>query len=125
MSVATALAPYLEDGSVLVLGESAPEEFERGIGRIPSLQRLFDRVQVVEGDEERTRNILAAVRDEQKLPIADTVLEQLQEISGQFLSHICRPGNAVALLRAVMQQAKEAGRGVGFRDVLDSLSKSS
>jgi ATP-dependent Clp protease ATP-binding subunit ClpC len=125
MSVATALAPYLEEGSVLVLGESAPEEFERGIGRIPSLQRLFDRVQVVEGDEERTRNILAAVRDEQKLPITDAVLEQLQEISGQFLSHICRPGNAVALLRSVIQHARESERQVGFRDVLDSLSKSS
>jgi DNA polymerase III delta prime subunit len=125
MSVATALAPYLEEGSVLVLGESAPEEFERGIGRIPSLQRLFDRVQIVEADEERTRGILTAVRDEEKLPIADTVLTQLQEISGQFLGHICRPGNAVALLRSVIQHAKELQRDVGFRDVLDSLSKSS
>src|SRR5437899_1642277 len=73
-SVATALAPYLEDGSVLVLGESAPEEFERGIGRVPSLQRLFDRVQILEADAEHTRKILAAVRDEEKLPITDHVL---------------------------------------------------
>lgn len=125
MSVATALAPYIEEGSVLVLGESAPEEFERGIGRISSLQRLFDRVQITESDEERTRQILAAVRDEEKLPVADAVLTQLQEISGQFLSHICRPGNAVALLRSVIQHAKESQREVGFREVLDSLSKSS
>jgi len=125
MSVATALAPYLEEGSVLLIGESAPEEFERGIGTTPSLQRLFDCVQILEADEERTSKILAAVRDEEAVPVSDDVLGQVQEISGQFLSHICRPGNAVALLRAVMQQAKEAGRGVGFRDVLDSLSKSS
>jgi ATP-dependent Clp protease ATP-binding subunit ClpC len=125
MSVATALAPYLEEGCVLLLGESAPEEFERGIGRIPSLQRLFDRVQILEADEERTLQILTAVRDEEKLPIADSVLTQLQEISGQFLGHICRPGNAVALLRSVIQHARESQREVGFRDVLDSLSKSS
>lgn len=125
MSVATALAPYLEEGSVLLLGESAPEEFERGIGRIPSLQRLFDRVQVLPADEERTGKILAAVRDEEKMPITDEVLTSLQEISGQFLSHIARPGNAVALLRLVIQHAREAGRPAGLRDVLDSLSKSS
>jgi ATP-dependent Clp protease ATP-binding subunit ClpC len=125
MSVATALAPYLEEGSLLVIGESAPEEFERGLGRIPSLQRLFDRVQVVEASEEQTRDILAAVRDEENLPIDDAVLSQLQEISGQFLGHVSRPGNAVALLRSVIQHAKESERQVGFRDVLDSLSKSS
>jgi ATP-dependent Clp protease ATP-binding subunit ClpA/protein subunit release factor A len=125
MSVATALGPYLEEGNVLLLGESTPEEFERGIGRILSLQRLFDRVQVVEADEARTCNILAAVRDEEKLPVNDSVLSQLQEISGQFLSHVSRPGNAVGLLRSVIQHARESDRQVGFRDVLDSLSKSS
>ena len=124
-SVATALAPYLEDGSLLLLGESVAEEFERGIGRIPSLQRLFDRVQVFESDAEQTQKILAAVRDEEKLPVADNVLIQLQEISSQFLSHISRPGNAVALLRAVIQHARDSGRTVTFRDVLDSLSSSS
>ena len=31
MNVASALAPYLEEGTVLLVGESAPEEFERGI----------------------------------------------------------------------------------------------
>jgi ATP-dependent Clp protease ATP-binding subunit ClpC len=67
-SVATALAPYMEEGSVLLLGESAPEEFERGIGRIPSLQRLFDRVLVPEATKEQTHEILAAVRDEQGIP---------------------------------------------------------
>jgi ATP-dependent Clp protease ATP-binding subunit ClpC len=124
-SVATAFAPYLEDGSVLMLGESAPEEFERGIGRTPSLQRLFDRVQIVEADAAQTLKILEAVRDEEKLPIADNVLMQLQEISSQFLSHISPPGNAVALLRTVIQHARDAERDVTFRDVLDSLSRSS
>jgi ATP-dependent Clp protease ATP-binding subunit ClpC len=123
-SVATALAPYMEDGSVVLLGESAPEEFERGLGRIPSLQRLFDRVLVAEASMEETQEILAAVRDEEKLPLDDGVLKRLLEAATQFISHHCRPGNAVALLRAVVQANKESGRPVGFRDILDSLSKS-
>lgn len=123
-SVATALAPYLAEGSVLLLGESAPDEFERGLGRIPSLQRLFDRVLVNKASVESTRHILAAVRDEQKLALDDGVLGQLLEVSGQFLSHVSRPGNAVTLLRTVEEAMRHSGRPITFREVLDALSKS-
>jgi ATP-dependent Clp protease ATP-binding subunit ClpC len=123
-SVATALAPYLEDGSILLLGESGPEEFERGIGKAPSLARLFDKVLLTEASVERTRDVLAAVRGEEKSHLPDEVLDQLLEVSDQFLGHICRPGNAVALLRAVIKSEKESGRILNFRDVLDALSKS-
>ncbi len=123
-NVATALAPYLEEGSVIVLGESTPEEFERGLGGVASLQRLFDRVLVSESTTEQTEGILRAVRDEGKAPIADNVLMQLQETATQFLGHLSLPGSAVSLLRAVLQHAKESGRPVSYRDVLDSLSKS-
>ncbi len=123
-NVATALAPYLEEGSVVLLGESTPEEFERGLGRVPSLQRLFDRVLVAESTPEQTEVILKAVRDEQQAPIGDSVLKQLLETASQFLGHLSLPGSAVSLLRSVMQNAKEAGRAVTYRDVLDALSKS-
>jgi ATP-dependent Clp protease ATP-binding subunit ClpA len=123
-NVATALAPYLEEGSVLLLGESTPEEFERGLGRDASLQRLFDRVLVTESNAEQTEAILKAVRDESRAAIADGVLSQLLETAAQFLGHLSLPGSAVSLLRAVMQHAKESGRPVVYRDILDSLSKS-
>lgn len=123
-SVASALAPYLEEGSVVLLGESTTEAFERGIGRVASLQRLFDSVLVPAATEEQAQKILAAVRDEEKLPVPDDVLEQLQSLSAQFLGHIGSPGNAVSLLRAVMQLARESGKELGYRDVLEMLSKS-
>lgn len=123
-NVATALAPYMEEGSVVLLGENTPEQFERGIGSIPTLQRLFDRVLLPERSVDQTEAILRAVRDEQKLPIADGVLRQLLEAATQFLSHISLPGSAVSLLRAVIQYAEETNQPVRFRDVLDSLSKS-
>jgi ATP-dependent Clp protease ATP-binding subunit ClpC len=122
-SVATALAPYLDDGSVVVLGESTPEEFERGLGKIPSLRRLFDQVLVAEPDVDHTRRILAAIRDEGGSSISDELLTQILEVSTQFLSHICRPGNAVGLLQAAMKHEK-ASSSVAFRNVLDSLSRS-
>ena len=123
-SVATALAPYMEDGSILLLGESTPDEFERGLGRIPSLQRLYDKVLVAEADPERTREILTSVRDAETSSISDGVLEQLMEVSSQFLGHVSRPGNAVELLRVVIKTEQESGAPVTYRHVLEVLSKS-
>ena len=105
-------------------GESTPDEYERGLGRIPSLRRLLERVLVAEPSPERTREILKSVRDEERSAISDEVLEELLEVSAQFLSHISRPGNAVELLRTVIKSEKDAGRQLVFRDVLDSLSRS-
>ena len=124
-SVASALAPYLEDGSVLLIGETSPEEYERGLGRNPALKRLFDTVLVEEADDPQTLQILAGVRDEQGLEASDELLQRLLEHANHFLSHIVRPGNAVILLKGVAQAAKESSRPVTLRDVLDSLSRSS
>lgn len=123
-NVATALAPYLEEGSVVLLGESTPQEFERGIGRTASLQRLFDRVLVPEASPEQTEVILKAVRDEAQALIADDVLHRLLETASQFLGHVSLPGSAVSLLRSVMQAARDTAVPITFRDVLDSLSQS-
>jgi ATP-dependent Clp protease ATP-binding subunit ClpC len=123
-SVATALAPYLEEGAVLLLGESAPQEFERGLGANPSLARLFDKVLVAESSVECARAILTAVRNEEKSAVSDDVLDQLMEVSSQFLSHISRPGNAVELLKTAIKHEKESGKACTFRDILNLLSKS-
>lgn len=123
-SVARALAPFLGDGSVLLIGESTPEEFERGLGAQPSLARLFDKVLLHEPSLEETREILSAVRDAEKSSVSDEFLGRLMELSRQFLSHISRPGNAVELLKSAIKLENGAGRTPVFRDILDLLSKS-
>ena len=123
-NVATALAPYLEDGSVLVIGESSPDEFERGFGADLALQRVFDRVLVEEFSREDTRAVLGEIREQAKANIDDAVLGELQEASEFFLGHLTRPGNAAMLLRAVISAVKDAGRPAARRDVLDVLSES-
>lgn len=123
-NVASALAPYIEDGSILVLGESTPEEFERGLGGDLSLRRLFERVLVEESSREETRAVLTEIRDSTSAPISDAVLGELQEASEFFLGHQARPGNAANLLRAVITALKDVQRPATRRDVLDVLSKS-
>lgn len=122
-NVASALAPYLEDGSVLLLGESTPKEYERGLGGEESLRRLFDPVKVPDADAEQTGAILRAISDAAGAVIEDAVLDGLRELCDHFLGHTARPGNAAVLLRAVIEQA-DPGAPVALRAVLEALSRS-
>jgi ATP-dependent Clp protease ATP-binding subunit ClpC len=123
-NVATALAPHLDDGSVVLLGESTAEEFERGLGREAALVRLFDKVLVEEASKEQTAAVLHGIRDETGAAIADERLAEILELSEYFLGHIARPGNAALLLRSVIAFARETGRDVVRHDILTVLSQS-
>ncbi|MBN8246116.1 MAG: AAA family ATPase [Verrucomicrobia bacterium] len=123
-NVASALAPYLEDGSVTILGESTPEEFERGLGGQLALQRLFDRMLVEESSVEETRGVLEDLRAAECPGLGDDVLRAVEETSAAFLGHLARPGGAATLLRSVLASVKDAGRIPVPRDVLSVLSSS-
>jgi len=123
-NVASALAPYLEDGSVTVLGESTHEEFERGLGGELALQRLFERILVEESSPEETREVLEDLRAAECPGLGDEVLRAVEEASAAFLGHLARPGGAAMLLRSVLAAGKESGRLPAPRDVLAVLSSS-
>lgn len=124
-NIAAALAPHLDDGSVVLLGESSPEEFERGLGREASLARLFDKVLVDESSVEQTEAVLHGIRDEGRAAVSDERLVEIVELSGFFLGHLARPGGAATLLRAVLAWVQETGREVTRLDILKVLSQSS
>jgi ATP-dependent Clp protease ATP-binding subunit ClpA/protein subunit release factor A len=123
-NVATALSPYLEEGKLVVLGETSPAEFERGFAALPSLQRVFDKVLVAEADARETLEVLRGIRSDTGVLISDTDLTHLQEVSDYFLGHLRRPGNAATLFRAVIGN-RAKGSEIGFQDVLAALSQSS
>lgn len=124
-NVADALAPFIQDGSLLVIGESSPEEYQRGLGSVKSLNRLFERMLMSEAKADDTRSILSAVRDNEKPEIPDGVLDNVMEISSQYISHCARPGSAVGLLREVMAIYEENRDETNdTRMVLNAVSKS-
>jgi len=123
-NIAAALAPYLDDGSIVLLGESSPEEFERGLGREPALVRLFDKVLVEESSTEQTEAVLRAIRNEGRGVIADERISEIMELSGFFLGHLARPGNGATLLRSVLAWAQDTGHEVTRLDILNVISQS-
>jgi len=123
-NVGTALAPHIEDGSIVVIGESTPQEYAMGVGATPALNRLFDKFLVEPASNRLTLQILARVRDDAKCEISDDVLEGLLDVSDQYLSNSARPGNAVSLLRDVVAGHANSSEPVTSRTVLDAVSKS-
>jgi ATP-dependent Clp protease ATP-binding subunit ClpA len=123
-NIATALAPYMEDGSILLLGESTPEEFQRGLGSEGSLHRLFEKLVVTEASLTQTRSILEEIRKETGCNISDAGLDQTLELSVQFFGNIRRPGSAAGLLRALAGNHQRKIRPIELRDILDAISKS-
>lgn len=123
-NVATALAPHLEDGSVVLLGESTPEEFEKGIGSMPSLQRLFEKVLLQEPSVEATHRILTRLAEAAQVSLEPAMIERLVEVSGFFLSHLKRPGNAAHLLQTTLASRGENPAPLAFHEILALLSSS-
>lgn len=123
-NVATALAPHIEDGSIVVLGESTQEEYATGVGKLSAVNRLFDKLLVEPATATLTREILGAVRDQSNSDIPDNVLDSIVEISDQYLNQNSRPGSAVTLLRDVISSSSTHGASVTVRTILDVVSQS-
>ncbi len=123
-NVAQTLAPHLEDGSVILLGEATPREFERGLGSIPALARLFDRVLIPEAGSGQTRVILEGILDEADARATPATLDRLIEVADAFLCQTRRPGNAANLLRGVLSSGRPHEAEITSREFLDVLSQS-
>lgn len=121
-NVATFLAPSIEDGSVTILGECTPEGYERGLGRIGSLRRLFQQVLVADGTQEQTRAVLDSIREETGTQTPDTVHDRLLELAVFYNPGTSLPGPAVDLYRAILEKRAEADGPATESDLLETLS---
>lgn len=122
-SVLTMLVPHIESGAIAIIGESSSEAFRAGIGREPSLRKLFRSVDCSGATPKEARNIADAVCRDAAIEVADGVLDRLQEMAGFFLAGTSEPGRTVGLLRRVLEERGEEGAPLSEADVLTTLAK--
>ena len=123
-NVAAALAPAIERGEVVILGESTLEAFRKGLGAVHSLRRLFHAVELKPSDTAETRLILQAVVRESAVDMPEAVLDRLLELADFYSAGIAQPGQAVGLLRRVLNSVAGRPGPIGERDVLATISTS-
>jgi ATP-dependent Clp protease ATP-binding subunit ClpC len=102
VSVASALAPHIERGSIAVLGESTSEMFRGGLGSNAALRRLFQPVEVEARTPAETRAVLRAICDAEERDVPDALLDRLMDLADAYLPGTAQPGRAVSLLRRLL-----------------------
>lgn len=119
-SFAAMLGPAVERGDVVIIGESTPDAFRRGLDRHPNFGRLFQRLAVDETDRAATLGVLAGVRDDLvleqarrgvDLSVTDAALEHALDLAQDHLPALARPGNAIHLLREAVAATVEGRTG--------------
>ncbi len=108
-NVATALAPYIERGEIVLVGETTEEGFQQGLGSNPALRKLFRPIVVKPLGETATRLILERVAQQAKLDLAPGVLNRILELSDFVNVASVLPGRAVDLLKRVAGGLRDRG----------------
>jgi ATP-dependent Clp protease ATP-binding subunit ClpC len=121
VNVASTLAPHIERGSVVILGESTVEAFRTGLGAIPSIRRLFTTFEIPPASAEQTRDILRAIAAEAGVPAPDELLDRIIELAAFYFSAAKEPGRSAGLFRRVLAEIAQKGPPT-VRDVLAVLS---
>jgi ATP-dependent Clp protease ATP-binding subunit ClpC len=118
-SFSSMLSPAVERGELVLIGESTPEAFRRGLDRHPAFSKLFLKLTVEEPDRDASLEIVRAVaadlRAEQarrglELVVPEPSLALCLDLGQDYFPALARPGNGVHLLREAVSAALEEHR---------------
>jgi ATP-dependent Clp protease ATP-binding subunit ClpC len=122
-SFGTMLAPALERGELVIIGESTQEALRRGLDRFPRIAKLFQKIQVDPPTPAGALEIMGRVTDDLvaryhaegvALDIPAASVEQARDLADDYLPVQARPGNGVHLLTesvsAAVQELEEDTR---------------
>lgn len=122
-NVALALAPAIERGDIVVLGESTRDAFGRGLGANPSLRRLFQAVNLHPQDAIGTRTIVQSVAHSMGIVTTPSVVDRLIDLADFAAASSVQPGRTVGLLRVVLSKLPPGRTTLSEPDLLETVSR--
>jgi ATP-dependent Clp protease ATP-binding subunit ClpC len=122
-----ALLPHVEQGRVLLIGESTPESYARLIRARPRIASALDVERVAAADRAETAAVAAhRLRSKWNLDAPAAVLAEAFELAQDFAPNTAPPGNVLRLVDSAAETAVHAGRSeLAVGDVLKTLSRGS
>ncbi len=123
-NVLAALAPHIEDGSIVLLGETTPEAFRAGIGGDASLSSLFKVVKLEPASLRTSSAIVRRVAVDEGVRMPPSLCDRLVNLSDLYGANTVQPGKAVHVLREALRLASGQG-ALTLRDILEALSRKS
>jgi ATP-dependent Clp protease ATP-binding subunit ClpC len=119
------LLPHLESGTIRMVAEITPANYELLVAKRPRVQSAMRALRVRPLSEPETVRVLShcLASDEHDVSADEAVLQEIHELSQQFLPGIAQPGGAMRLLEATMDAALERdATSFDAGDVLASLA---
>lgn len=105
-SVGSALAPLIERGKVVLIGESNEKSLDTAIKAEPVLKRLLKILRVDEPSRTVTESIVRQIVCDAELIMETRQIDRLMELAEFYQSSSVNPGRTVDLLRPVLDQAR-------------------
>jgi ATP-dependent Clp protease ATP-binding subunit ClpC len=102
------MRPFMEDGTITVVGESTPEALALGLGTKPDFRRLFAEVKLEEPKGPVLHAQLADIVDRlsyeanRELILPDSVRDYLISLADSFTAGVAFPGKTVPILRSAI-----------------------
>lgn len=125
--MASALAPLLADGHLVVIGEGNPEPLKRMFRARPELERGLNMLELKEPPRVEVRHILLEarswIRDGEGPRIESAAVDRAVDLCSRFLRHVRFPAKGIELLRSAYESVREEdGSLVAPEDVAREMS---
>ena len=107
-SFASLMKPFMEDGSITVVGETTSEALAVGLGTKPDFRRLFTEIKLETPHRETLNGQLSSLLErvsfevDRELKLSESARDHLISLSESFLSGVSFPGRAVPFLRGAV-----------------------
>jgi ATP-dependent Clp protease ATP-binding subunit ClpC len=124
------LLPHIEDGSIVVIGETRPAAYDRLVQAKPFLRSKFSRILVTPMEEEAAYRLARQWLESQKghpdaPPImTDDALREAFQLAQQYLGSKAAPGNIMDFLKTTWSRVAHdsASERISLDDLLITLS---
>lgn len=121
---ASIMKPFMEDGTITVVGETTPEALTRGLGTRPEVRRQFCEIKLdpPEGADlnQQIESMLEFLSYEsgRELCMSASVRDYLISLADSFITGLAFPGKAFPVLRGVVSLLPE---GTGAAEITPDL----
>lgn len=109
IDAANILKPYLTNRSVTIIGATTTNEYEEFIAKDKALARRFAVVNILEPDEDSTKNILKKIKkvyeDYHGYHISDSVINRIVEYSNLYMKNRCNPDKSIEIMDVLLSRA--------------------
>lgn len=109
IDAANILKPYLTNRGVTIIGATTTNEYEEFIAKDKALARRFAVVNVLEPDEESTKNILKKIKgvyeEYHGYHISERVINKIVEYSNLYMKNRCNPDKSIEIMDVLLSRA--------------------